>query len=231
MKQYLFETISDEIETRIQRSEFKSGMFMPSEAELQQLFGASRTTIRKALDNLVAKELIIKKNGVGVYVKPQISSQNILEMTGVMKNNNLGNAAKQIKEFHLRKADKYYGELFDISDNALLYTIKHVYQEKKNQVYETIILPQQLYPTLSLADIQMVNTIELVNSAKENFYGMQQDLQLVSMASTHAKYLDLEEDALLFKLSSQYYAENHKVIGISNRYEPADTTEFNIDFN
>lgn len=231
MRRYLFETISDEIENRIKRGEFKSGMLIPSEAELQQLFGVSRTTIRKALDNLVVKELIIKKNGVGVYVKPQISSQNILEMTGVMKNNNLGNATKQIKEFHLRKADKYYGALFDISNNALLYTIKHVYQEKQNQVYETIILPQQLYPTLNLADIQMVNTIELVNSAKDNFYGMQQDLQLVSMAPTQAKYLDLDEDALLFKLSSQYYSEKHRLIGISNRYEPADTTEFNIDFN
>ena len=70
MKQYLFETISDEIETRIQRGEFKGGMLIPSEAELQQLFSASRTTIRKALDNLVAKNLIIKKNGIGVYVKP-----------------------------------------------------------------------------------------------------------------------------------------------------------------
>ncbi|MGO3536924.1 MAG: UTRA domain-containing protein, partial [Latilactobacillus curvatus] len=118
-----------------------------------------------------------------------------------------------------------------LKDSGLVRIKLVICQEKKNQVYETIILPQQLYPTLSLADIQMVNTIELVNSAKENFYGMQQDLQLVSMASTHAKYLDLEEDALLFKLSSQYYAENHKVIGISNRYEPADTTEFNIDFN
>lgn len=231
MKQYLFETISDEIETRIQRGEFKGGMLIPSEAELQQLFSASRTTIRKALDNLVAKNLIIKKNGIGVYVKPQISSQNILEMTGVMKNPNLGNSTKHIKEFHLRKAGKYYGEIFDISNNALLYTIKHVYQETQNQIFETIILPQQLYPTLNLADIQIVNTIELINSAKEGLYGMQQDLQLVNMAPTQAKFLNLEENALLFKLSSRYYTEKHKIIGVSNRYEPATTTEFNIDFN
>lgn len=230
-KQYLFKNISNEIEKRITRGEFKSGLLMPSESELQQMFAVSRTTIRKALDNLVDKNLIIKKNGVGAYIKPQISSQNILEMTGVMKNNNLGSSDKQVKEFHLRKADKYYGNMFEISVNALVYTIKYVYQEKQNQIYEMVVLPQYLYPTLNTSDIQLVNTIELVNSSKEKFFGMQQDLQIVSMSPIQMKYLDLNDDTPLFKLSSRYYSEGNKTIGVSNRYEPADTTEFNIDFN
>ena len=110
-KKYLFERIANEIEHKIKLGEYKAGMLIPSEKKLQALYGVSRTTIRKALQQLVNQDLIIKKNGVGIYIKPKITSQNILQMTGVMKNKALGDSKKIVKEFEnlfLEKTDKNY---------------------------------------------------------------------------------------------------------------------------
>lgn len=41
---------------------------LPSEAELCRAYGASRITIRKALDELVARHLIVRRRGAGTFI-------------------------------------------------------------------------------------------------------------------------------------------------------------------
>lgn len=53
--------------------ELKSGRYkfkdkLPTEKELMEKFGASRETVRKALDRLVSKGLILRKPGLGTFV-------------------------------------------------------------------------------------------------------------------------------------------------------------------
>lgn len=230
-KKYLFERIANEIEHKIKLGEYKAGMLIPSEKKLQDLYGVSRTTIRKALQQLVNQDLIIKKNGVGIYIKPKITSQNILQMTGVMKNKALGDSKKIVKEFCLRKAGPYYSQIFEISVNTLLYSIKAVQKKNSSLVLETILLPLDLYPFLVTGDLQMVNTIELLSSSQEKLYEMQQELQLISAGDLQKRYMKVKPATPIFKLSSQYYAESGRIIGVSDRYETAATTKFEIDFN
>lgn len=94
-KKPLFEVIASEIKDSINRDEYKTGMLMPNETALQEIFSSSRTTIRRAVDLLVEEGLVVRKNGVGLYVQPKLTSQNILEMTGVMKTDTNENLKKR----------------------------------------------------------------------------------------------------------------------------------------
>ncbi|EHC6479475.1 GntR family transcriptional regulator, partial [Listeria monocytogenes] len=109
-KKPLFEVIASEIKDSINRDEYKTGMLMPNETALQEIFSSSRTTIRRAVDLLVEEGLVVRKNGVGLYVQPKLTAQNILEMTGVMKTDTNENLKKDIKDFYIRKAGKFYAE-------------------------------------------------------------------------------------------------------------------------
>jgi GntR family transcriptional regulator len=54
---------------KIENEELKEGDMIPSENELQQIYGVSRATVRKAIELLVYEGLMDKKKGKGTFVK------------------------------------------------------------------------------------------------------------------------------------------------------------------
>ena len=57
------------IHDKIESEELKEGDMIPSENELQQIYGVSRATVRKAIELLVYEGLMDKKKGTGTFVK------------------------------------------------------------------------------------------------------------------------------------------------------------------
>lgn len=68
--------IAEQIERAIMEKEFSIGEKLPSESELCEAFGVSRTPVREAIKILAAHDLVEIKTGIGVFVKT-ITSDNI----------------------------------------------------------------------------------------------------------------------------------------------------------
>ena len=64
----LYQQLADEIRQQIAGNELKPGDRMLTEAELSQKFGVSRITVRKAIDQLVGADVVIRKQGIGTFV-------------------------------------------------------------------------------------------------------------------------------------------------------------------
>jgi GntR family transcriptional regulator len=64
----LWSQIADRLRTAIDRGEFVAGDHLPSEAELNQVFGISRSTARAALDKLESEGRITRRSGKGSIV-------------------------------------------------------------------------------------------------------------------------------------------------------------------
>lgn len=62
LKQHLLE--------KIESGDWKQSDLIPSEQELQESFGLSRTTVRQALSDLVYEGLLIRERGRGTFVAP-----------------------------------------------------------------------------------------------------------------------------------------------------------------
>lgn len=75
----LFKEIYTDLDAKIAAGIYAPGSSLPTEAELQQFYQVSRTTIRKAVDQLVAAKKVVRKKGSGLFVAPTISKQNILD--------------------------------------------------------------------------------------------------------------------------------------------------------
>lgn len=60
--------IAQDIAAKIQHHQFEAGGFLPSESQLTTLYGSSRETVRKALNQLTALGLIQKIRGKGSIV-------------------------------------------------------------------------------------------------------------------------------------------------------------------
>ncbi|MCD6239702.1 MAG: substrate-binding domain-containing protein [Thermotogae bacterium] len=71
MKLPNYKIIQNYILNLIEKKEFIDDDQLPSENELSHEFGVSRVTVRKALDELVAKNILYRVQGIGTFVSPR----------------------------------------------------------------------------------------------------------------------------------------------------------------
>lgn len=67
-KKPLHFAISEQLKEKIEAREYEPGERLPSEFDLGETFGVSRTTIRKAIANLIQQGLVTTQQGKGIFV-------------------------------------------------------------------------------------------------------------------------------------------------------------------
>jgi DNA-binding GntR family transcriptional regulator len=82
MKRTRYKEIETLLKVKIQHGVLKVGDYLPSENELCTNFSITRTTVRKALDNLLKEGYIEKKHGKGSLVKERRHSLGLLNVKG-----------------------------------------------------------------------------------------------------------------------------------------------------
>ena len=82
MKKKRYQEIETVLKEKIQHGVLKVGDYLPSENELCINFSVTRTTVRKALDNLLKEGYIEKKHGKGSCVKERRNSLGLLNVKG-----------------------------------------------------------------------------------------------------------------------------------------------------
>lgn len=67
-KQPLHLVISEQLKEQIEIGQYVSGERLPSEFDLGEMFSVSRTTIRRAIANLIKQGIVITQQGKGIFV-------------------------------------------------------------------------------------------------------------------------------------------------------------------
>ena len=65
----LYHKIESNLRDLISQGDLVSGQMVPSEWELARIYGVSRLTVRRALDELVRQNWLSRKHGVGTFVR------------------------------------------------------------------------------------------------------------------------------------------------------------------
>jgi GntR family transcriptional regulator len=90
----LYAVLEGQIAAGIAGGEFPVGSQLPTEDNLVQRFAVSRTTVRKAIQNLSDRGLIEIRRGTGTFVTQPRITQELTELTGFVEDMNaLGHAA------------------------------------------------------------------------------------------------------------------------------------------
>ena len=90
----LYAVLEAQIAAGIAAGEFQIGSQLPTEEQLIQRFAVSRTTVRKAIQNLSDRGLIEIRRGTGTFVTQPRITQDLTELTGFVEDMDaLGHAA------------------------------------------------------------------------------------------------------------------------------------------
>lgn len=227
----LFEKIATELSDKIRSGVYSSGEEFPTEVDLQKMYGVSRTTVRRAIDQLVDDNLVIRRKGVGLFVAPSISNQNILEMTGVMKSEDIQINKQQIKEEYLRKADEYFANELGIKKSDLIYYIVFLQFDKDGITKENLILPLNNYPDFKVSSLKVLSIMENMNTGTQKVSDLDQVLRLVMADHELSKQLEIDPGEPVFKIYNKFLNDQGNPVGLEYRYKSAMSTKYVVDFD
>lgn len=122
-EQTLVERAQEQLEKLVLEGSFQTGDRLPSEYEMGQMLGVSRTVVREAVRLLVAKGLVEPRTGSGIYIKElgsstiqgpmhllmranTISVKQILEVRVVVEIEIAGLAAERALPAHIRAMEE-----------------------------------------------------------------------------------------------------------------------------
>lgn len=95
----LYATVLDEIES----GRLAPGDQVPTEAELHERFGVSRTTIRRALHDLANSGFIVRQPGRGTFVTEPHIEQELERLTGFVEDVSAAGYVAQAKVINIRR--------------------------------------------------------------------------------------------------------------------------------
>jgi GntR family transcriptional regulator len=145
----LYQQIKKLIVERIVDGTWQPGDRLPSEPQLGREVGASQGTVRKALDDLVADNLVIRHQGRGTYVSTHTAQRELFHFFHLVDRN--GNKQLPVNsrliECLRRRATRAEADRLKLSPSAFVIAIQRVRDLNETPViFETIILPSARFP-------------------------------------------------------------------------------------
>ena len=155
-----YRQLYSELKSDIKNGKYPPGTFLPTESELEQIFGVSRTTVRRAIGILTTEGYLSVKQGRGTEVQEVSTSQRLNTITSFTETiqrrgytvTTQGLSVEQIP------APKYICDIFSLKEGELVHHIQRVQcaDGQPISIIENFLLVS-MFPDLQLSERNFVS--------------------------------------------------------------------------
>jgi GntR family transcriptional regulator len=226
----LYAVLEAQIAEGIAGGEFPVGSQIPTEDELIARFAVSRTTVRKAIQNLSDRGLIEIRRGTGTFVAQPRITQELTELTGFVEDMEaLGHAASaRLIDQAVVPADADVAEHLALAIGTRVMRIRRVRLANGvgvslDETYLPLVIGEKVI-THDLA-------IEPIFAILEQRYGIaltdaDYQLEAISADPDVAAALDIEVGSPIFRIERTSYTTGERPIDYEKLYYRGDLIRF-----
>lgn len=140
----------------LQNGEWKPGEGIPSETELAARYGVSQGTVRKAIDELAAENLVVRRQGRGTFVATHNEARSQYRFLRLRNDvNESGHPRSRYISVEKVRASTSVAKQLDIKPSELVYVVKRILDfEGRPLIFDEIWLPGGQYKGLTLERLQ-----------------------------------------------------------------------------
>jgi len=201
----LYQQIKRLIVNRIVDGTWQPGSRLPSETRLGQEMGTSQGTVRKAVDDLVAENLLIRHQGRGTFVTTHTAQRELFHFFHLVNHHGIKQLPvySQLIDCSRRRATREESDHLRIATSAFVISITRVrHLDDTPTIYESIALPGACFRGLDLDD-DIPNELY---GLYEKIYGITiykatERLRAVAASKGEAKALGLAAGAPLLEIN------------------------------
>jgi GntR family transcriptional regulator len=135
----------------IRQGRWKPGQTIPSEKRLSERFGVSIGTLRKAVDELVVENLLVRRQGRGTFVATHSETRYVYSFFHVLRQDGFKEYPDvQLVAFGKVKADPYAASMLGVGSGSALFRIVNLLALGGHPVViDEIYLPSALFRGLT----------------------------------------------------------------------------------
>lgn len=189
-------------------------------------------TIRKAVDLLVDRGLVVRRHGCGTYVAKKDVHHETTNLTGfieVMRNQGK-EVVSDVLEFVVVPASSAIASQLRININERIYYSRRVrFVDGKPLLVENSYMPLKLLSTLSVAHLEGSKFSYIENECHITVSGNYESLTPVLADKKMAKLLNINELTPILRITSLSYSDKGDFINYSMMYRNA--SEYQVDYH
>jgi GntR family transcriptional regulator len=233
--------LSEIFRSKIITGELEANDAFPTEEQITEAYGVSRTTVRLALAKLVNEGFIRRKQGVGTFVNPKglvrvgeiqplsrdmsevKSTTNILESAGKR-------VSTEVLSFRLERPSERIAEKLDIDTDGRVVTFERVrFADGEPLVVEQIWIPETICPDMDMRDVEGSVYRVLADRYGLRVTAAHQALRAVNADARVAPLLNVAEGAAVMHVAGVSYSDVGTPIEVEESWFRSDLMEFIIE--
>jgi GntR family transcriptional regulator len=228
----LYHQIKENITRQIVSGRWLSNHELPSETDLCAHFGVSRGTLRRALDDLENRGLIVRRQGRGTFVASPKFEGSVL---GSYRNFRVGalphDPVSRVLGIDKKRASSDMQRLLQLDKREDLYEVRRVqFMEGVPITLSTSFIPAALAPGLDQSDIEH----DLFYGLLEQRYGLvflraEEFLEPVIADDFVARHLEIPEGTPVFLVERHSFLVGDKPGEFRQAYMRGDRYRYRID--
>lgn len=160
-----YRRVYSELKREIKSGTYAPGMFLPTEAELEEIFGVSRTTVRKAISLLTLDGFLSVRQGRGTEVQEISTSQKLNQITSFSETLAQKGHKVTTQGFFLERipAPPFVREAIGMKENDMVHHLQRVQcaDSQPISIMENYI-NANLVPDLEIRDDDFVSLYEIL---------------------------------------------------------------------
>ncbi len=213
--QPLYKQIKSLILQRVLDGTWPPGTSLPSEQKLGKEFGVSQGTIRKALDEMTAENIFVRKQGKGTFISQHSATRSLFHFFHIISND--GKRAmpdsKVIRVIRTR-ANKREQKKLNLKNGDKVIRIKRVrYLDNKPVILEQISLATEIFGDLG-KDQEIRNTLYEIYESQYEVKVMKaiEHLRAVRLKKEDAAHLGLTSGTPVLEIDRQAIALDKRAV-------------------
>ncbi|OCT14582.1 hypothetical protein A8709_17085 [Paenibacillus pectinilyticus] len=228
----LYYTVKEKLHEMIEEGKYAPGQQFPTESELCEKFGVSRTTIRQALSQLKLEGHIYQVQGKGTFVSLPKLEQSVAPYRSF--NEQLKGRGQQIDtkvvELTVVSADKRLAKKLEILEQDAVFRLERIrYADDLPLLFSITYIPWKVTPGLMKEDcFGSLYTLMKEKFAVELSHCVE-SIEPILMDEAIGKHLNTPVGAPSFLLNTVTYAKNNKPVEYSHEVFRGDRAKFTIE--
>ena len=221
------------IKQAIVSGDLKPDEIIPAENELIDRFNLSRTTVRQALSDLAADNLIYKVKGVGTFVsKPKISMQYMGSLVSFNEQiSALGmKPATKVLKMETSYASDHINELLELKeDKRVIELIRVRYANGEPIVIVHSWHPYDLCADILNKDLEENSLYDLLsNNPETKVHSVERTIEATIVSADDRKLLNVKVGFPIQKFINKAYNMNGRVLEYSSSRYRGDRNKFYV---
>lgn len=155
----LYVEVRDAIQNRIGSGAWAPGDLLPSETALGTEFGVSQGTVRKALDDLAARNLVVRRQGKGTFVAAHTPERALFHFFHIAADDGTRElpTKSRVLSCRRRRPDRTEAAAFGLGSGERVVEIRRVREmDGVPAIAETVCVPATLFPDLDKRAVEEV---------------------------------------------------------------------------